>query len=449
LVVVLPGIGGSELRMGGDLLWGLRPGVLLRPLRLVERLADPDGLLGDPEFDDGVRATRLVGVPVPGLTRLLGYEGLRRRLLATFSLDAELNYLEFPYDWRRPIAQNAVRLAGAVATRLQLVRERLNPRAEVILVGHSMGGLVAREYLEHQGGHRAVRKLLTLGSPFRGSVKALDFLVNGPKLGVRLRALAEPLGQIPSIYELLPMYPVIVDRRQPESPLRRVVELTEALPMLDSRRVSASREFLLALNRSELPNRTESLAGFGPPTLQQAVLDATGLRASRSADLLPGAYNSAGGDGTVPVISARPLSSTENRLPVRYDNQSHGGLVTATATLDGLMHALRDALSDHDPVLGPGDAARHQDPGGLPAIQADVGDFYQAGEPVRIPGRVENWPAGRELWAQVGAERKRLPVAEDGSFELDLGLLDGGLHQLDLLPGRDGPAIVSDVVEVG
>jgi triacylglycerol esterase/lipase EstA (alpha/beta hydrolase family) len=46
--------------------------------------------------------------------------------------------------------------------------------AQVVVVGHSMGGLVARAYLRKYGGTK-VRRLITLGSPHAGSVHAWFF----------------------------------------------------------------------------------------------------------------------------------------------------------------------------------------------------------------------------------------------------------------------------------
>lgn len=42
----------------------------------------------------------------------------------------------------------------------------------VHVVGHSLGGLIARYYLQKQGGHRRVESLVTLGTPHQGSVWA-------------------------------------------------------------------------------------------------------------------------------------------------------------------------------------------------------------------------------------------------------------------------------------
>ena len=47
---------------------------------------------------------------------------------------------------------------------------RESPEAKLILVGHSMGGLVARYFLECLEGWRDTRQLVTFGTPYRGSL---------------------------------------------------------------------------------------------------------------------------------------------------------------------------------------------------------------------------------------------------------------------------------------
>ena len=42
-----------------------------------------------------------------------------------------------------------------------------------------MGGLVSRYYLEVLGGWRDTRRLITFGTPYRGSLNAVDFAANG------------------------------------------------------------------------------------------------------------------------------------------------------------------------------------------------------------------------------------------------------------------------------
>ncbi|MDT8442232.1 MAG: alpha/beta fold hydrolase [Desulfuromonadales bacterium] len=54
---------------------------------------------------------------------------------------------------------------------------------QVDLVGHSMGGMIARNYVQHRGGAPRVRRLVTLGTPHRGS-KLAPFAIS--KIGLSL-----------------------------------------------------------------------------------------------------------------------------------------------------------------------------------------------------------------------------------------------------------------------
>jgi hypothetical protein len=70
-----------------------------------------------------------------------------------------------------------------------------------------MGGLVARYYLERLGGRDWCGGLITMGTPYRGAVNALDFLVRGYQTaGVELTGV---LRSCTSVYQLLPTYRMI------------------------------------------------------------------------------------------------------------------------------------------------------------------------------------------------------------------------------------------------
>ncbi len=70
-----------------------------------------------------------------------------------------------------------------------------------------MGGLVARYYLEVLGGWETCHALFTIGTPHRGAVNALDFLVHGYTLaGVEL---TEVLQTCTAVYQLLPVYEMV------------------------------------------------------------------------------------------------------------------------------------------------------------------------------------------------------------------------------------------------
>lgn len=79
----------------------------------------------------------------------------------------------------------------AIARDLASVVARIDARATVHLVGHSLGGLVARWYVQELGGHERVAQTISLGSPFGGTdvAHAIPVLV-GAELVRHSRLLA-------------------------------------------------------------------------------------------------------------------------------------------------------------------------------------------------------------------------------------------------------------------
>lgn len=254
LVVVIPGILGSRLSRGGREVWGVSAGAAVRALltfgRSLNELVLPEGI-GDRDPEDGVVATGLMNdlQIVPGLwSPVRGYSGLLRWLREAFTLrDADhngegeaVNLVTFPYDWRLSNRLTAERLRDRVEPALDAWRSAGHPDARVVFLCHSMGGLVARRYLQCLGGAAHTRLLVTFGTPHRGSAKALDQLVNGRnqgwwKFGLDLTAMVRSL---PSVHQLLPTY-ACVDAGGPE--LQRLDTLD--VPDLDRARVRDALAF--------------------------------------------------------------------------------------------------------------------------------------------------------------------------------------------------------------
>ncbi len=124
----------------------------------------------------------------------------------------------FAYDWRQPLEQLEVRLAGfidEVIDRTRLLRhyhaagfgsDRFPAR--VNLVGHSMGGLLIAGYLQKNGQHK-VNRVATLGAPFRGSLEAVARTVVGVSaLGTAPGSSREREAArvTPALYYLLPSF---------------------------------------------------------------------------------------------------------------------------------------------------------------------------------------------------------------------------------------------------
>lgn len=98
------------------------------------------------------------------------YEPLIARLNES-GYTEENGYLEILfYDWRQPIAANIAMLKQ----RVDMVKSATQQN-EVDLIGHSMGGLLARAYVQSNRYTNDVAHLVTLGSPHYGAAKSYPY----------------------------------------------------------------------------------------------------------------------------------------------------------------------------------------------------------------------------------------------------------------------------------
>ncbi len=127
-------------------------------------------------FVHGLAANRSGFLPMRGYLRALGYS----------------RQLAFNYRSAGSIEKVAVGFKRALETQVQGGR--------IDVIAHSMGGLVARTYIQQLGGERRVDRLVTLGTPHHGT-HAANFipsglvrqLLPGSQFLERLNRLAPPL----------------------------------------------------------------------------------------------------------------------------------------------------------------------------------------------------------------------------------------------------------------
>ena len=213
VIVLVPGILGSVLQKNGRDVWAASGGAALAGLLSgggsLRNLAIEEDSLDD-DLGDGVVATRLMPDVhmIPGLWKIDGYTKIGQTIKAIFDVREGSNYFEFPYDWRRDNRVAARRLKQASHRWLENWRaDSGNDDARLILVCHSMGGLVSRYFLEVLDGWRDTRALVTFGTPHRGSLNALRTLTEGVRKGpFGLFDLTEFARSLTSIYQLLPTY---------------------------------------------------------------------------------------------------------------------------------------------------------------------------------------------------------------------------------------------------
>jgi pimeloyl-ACP methyl ester carboxylesterase len=122
----------------------------------------------------------------------------------------------FPYDWRFGVKSAAAALANTIAA-----ARAVSLNGKISIIGYSMGGLIAKEYLAGLSDVSFVDKLILAGAPQLGSPDAFKVLNYGDNLGFQIPILnidilnhneAKKIAQnMSSIYDLLPSRAYVQD----------------------------------------------------------------------------------------------------------------------------------------------------------------------------------------------------------------------------------------------
>jgi pimeloyl-ACP methyl ester carboxylesterase len=195
-LVFVPGLLGSRLCRPGPegeetLVWGTSDALGQFPtLAVTQARSDivPCGLIREISFL-GIFSQAMYGPFIDRLERKGYREGE--------------NLFVFDYDWRLSVFDNAKLLAN-------FIDEAVPGTSSIDIVGHSMGGLIARTYAINEGGAPRIAHLISAGSPWRGSVQVLDLLQNGWGLATSfmggLDSFRRTAISFPSLFELMPHY---------------------------------------------------------------------------------------------------------------------------------------------------------------------------------------------------------------------------------------------------
>jgi len=295
LVYVLPGIMGSQLCLPRE-----------RP--------DPDNLLWlDPaDFQRGhLLLLAWSSQPVHSAGPVLyGYLPLK------FALEAAGYTVRcFDHDWRRDIGELGTEFSRRIAA---------EPARHVSVIGHSMGGLVARAALRTEAGSR-IEHLITLGTPHGGSFAPVQ-AVRGVYPLVRRLAQLDPVhspealardvfATFHSLYQMMPHcegLDLFDPRNWPSRGPQPNATLLERVAMLD-------------LGGAD--SRISSIAGYG---------FYTAINITRVRDDFYYRYGPAG-DGTVPTDRAA-LAGTE----AWYCNVPHNELPRSPLVQAAVLELLQE-----------------------------------------------------------------------------------------------------------
>ncbi len=197
IVVFVPGLMGSELWLGNERIWPNVKTIFTNP----EIFMYPSKIPLEPRnIVDQV-------VIIPNLIKQDQYNRLGDYLVEELNYRRGVDFYEFPYDWRQDVRISARQLA-------QLV-DNLPIDQPLVLIGHSLGTMVSRYYIEHLGGSKRVERLILMGGPHKGAVKGLISMLVAPEvlpfgiLGERMRQI---MLTFPTSYQILPDYEVGTDQ---------------------------------------------------------------------------------------------------------------------------------------------------------------------------------------------------------------------------------------------
>lgn len=196
-VVFVPGLMGSELWLGNERIW---PNVKT--------------LFSNPEIfrypsDPPLQPRNIVNevVIVPNLIKQDQYNRLGDYLVDELKFRRNEDFFEFAYDWRQDIRSSAAQLG-------QLI-ESIPGEQPVVVIGHSLGTMVTRYYVERLGGDKHVERVILMGGPHRGAVKGLVSMLVAPQVvpfGIMGERLRQIIMTFPTAYQILPDYPLGTDQ---------------------------------------------------------------------------------------------------------------------------------------------------------------------------------------------------------------------------------------------
>ena len=360
-VIVLPGFAGSTLvdSATGKVVWGTQ-----RPLDLTHlwRRSTTATLAVTEDERSGrshrLRPTELLSSRFAWVPLVGGFSPYNQLWDAVNSVTQHGDaVLRFPYDWRLSAQESAGRLVEAALRHLAQWRHhparqasrRDWPEPRLVFVAHSMGGLVARAALAMNPELCEVtRDLITIGTPFHGIPRVVDFIGRGRATPANLARVARTM---PGVYDLLPDYACV---RTEDGGVRH-------LTLQDVRDIGGDVELAEAamavrqkLHRARTLPRVRAAVGVSQRTPESLAIedgkvnlftntprlhrDGTPMLNDRGEPVL---WRRAG-DGLVPRDSAAPEPSNA----AAFVSGVHGSLITEPAVMDFVRSVLTERPVD-------------------------------------------------------------------------------------------------------
>lgn len=250
------------------------------------------------------------------------------------------DYFEFYYDWRKRVEN----LADDLNNYLGIVLNNQPPKTKVDLVGHSLGGLIARAYAQKYGVEK-IDNLVTTGSPHEGAAPAylawagaaMDESFSWESIGLELYLhlhqgrYSSPVIAVqnlsPSLKDMLPIFDFAKHSDDTIIPVNSMQTVNDYLVELKENLNSGLTDLMTTIAGSE--KETVEWIKLGDRSVSDRLLN-------RWLDGRPTGYDYTNdGDGT--VLSKSALIENTNQETV---SDNHMDLVQTQTGIDAIMATL-------------------------------------------------------------------------------------------------------------
>ncbi|MBU2524397.1 hypothetical protein KKG71_04345, partial [Patescibacteria group bacterium] len=340
-VILVPGIMGTELWKGDDLIW---PDII----NMLTDAGDDFMNILDMNYDGTINDNQVITGDIirkPIITKDI-FEGLVNEFFnAGYSENTDL--FVFPYDWRLDIRTSAQSLKYKIDTILDETGSQ-----NIDIVAHSMGGLLAKQYVLDNS-HYLIDKLVFIGTPHLGATQAAKTLLFGDNLSMkiifpflssdRIKYISQ---NMPAIYELLPSREFInqssyyyYDHTQSDvfdfDRTEQFLKDSGLNPIL----LASADEFHNNLDNFDVGGiNTYNINGCNTPTITTII--------KRSAEEYSALLFE--GDGTVPLASSKAINTPSNKT-YYFNGVQHSTMPSASGIKDLIVDIITSSeisLSD-------------------------------------------------------------------------------------------------------
>jgi pimeloyl-ACP methyl ester carboxylesterase len=289
------------------------------------------------------------------------FDGLIKQLESDGYVEGQ-DLFVFPYDWRLDIRDDI----PALKNKIEEIRQQTGSD-KVDIIAHSMGGLLAKEYIKNYGQDK-VGKFVDIATPHLGAPMTFKILMSGDNLGIKLFSLSlneqevkKMTQNMPSVYQLLPSpgyfsdilsdYKYYIDDMSDfdNNGVKDRLSYSESNQFLKNSGRNANildsaitlHNDIDNMNPADYGVQAYNIVGCGTPTLGKFFT--LGKETEKDPEFSAAFIT---GDDTVPERSAEAIPSVEQY----YDNKnvSHGTLPSASGVKQLVSRLLSGTESNFD-----------------------------------------------------------------------------------------------------